>query len=99
VRHKPHAPNAQALFMSPKHPEQQARDIALWPKPGKFLTILDHLNIRRRYRSGEVLSGEMKAEAIKCIQRIVEEHACARSKVNDDMLAAFMKRRPLPLPK
>lgn len=47
------------------------------------------------YRSGEVLSGEMKKECIEVLQKFVAEYQDRRSKVTDEVLAQFMTPRKL----
>jgi tryptophanyl-tRNA synthetase len=47
--------------------------------------------IRTRYSSGEMLTGEIKQAAIDCISRVVTEYAEKRKKVTDADLDKFMK--------
>jgi len=49
------------------------------------------------YRAGRVLSGEMKAEAVKCLQGVVARHQDARGGVSEELLRALMWRRELPV--
>ena len=48
------------------------------------------LKIGEKYRKGEMLSGELKKEAISVIQKIVKNHQDARSKVTNEILRGFM---------
>jgi len=51
--------------------------------------------IGEEYRSGRMLSGEIKAELVKCIQPLVATHQAARAQVTDDIVRAFMAPRRL----
>ena len=68
--------------------------------PWKFLNFFmeddDALErIGKAYSSGAMLSGEIKAELIDVLIKIVERHQRARAMVTDDVVDAFMARRPL----
>jgi len=47
------------------------------------------------YRSGDLLSGQMKAELIGILSPMVTAHQAARVKVTDDVITAFMTPRKL----
>jgi tryptophanyl-tRNA synthetase len=47
------------------------------------------------YRSGKLLTGEMKARCIKEVQEYVQGFQERRAKVTDDILDYFMAKRPL----
>lgn len=51
--------------------------------------------IRSTYRSGELLSGEIKKLAIECIQPIVSAHQEKRKLVTDEIVEKFMTPRKL----
>lgn len=51
--------------------------------------------VRASYRSGELLSGEIKKLAIECLQPIVSEHQEKRKLVTDEIVEKFMKPRKL----
>lgn len=51
--------------------------------------------IEKKYRSGEMLTGEVKSVLIDVLQNLVKKHQEARKKVTDDVLKAFMKPRML----
>lgn len=51
--------------------------------------------IRVAYTSGAMLSGEIKAKAIECLQPIVAEHQERRKTVTDEVLQEFMTPRKL----
>jgi tryptophanyl-tRNA synthetase len=46
--------------------------------------------LRRTYSSGELLTGELKKEAIVLLQKYVAEHQERRAKVTDDVVKRFM---------
>ncbi|VDM94463.1 unnamed protein product [Onchocerca ochengi] len=50
-------------------------------------------NIRKRYTSGELLSGELKAMAIKEVQRVMAELQQRRKKVTDEMTSEVWVRK------
>ncbi|KAL3984761.1 tryptophan--tRNA ligase [Acanthocheilonema viteae] len=52
-------------------------------------------SIRKRYTSGELLTGELKAIAIKEIQRIMAELQQRRKEVTDEIVESFMIPRKL----
>ncbi|EOD36360.1 hypothetical protein EMIHUDRAFT_455075 [Emiliania huxleyi CCMP1516] len=47
------------------------------------------------YSSGRMLSGEIKAELVKCLVPLVAQHQQARALVTDDVVKTFMTPRPL----
>ncbi|VDO53993.1 unnamed protein product [Onchocerca flexuosa] len=49
----------------------------------------------KRYTSGELLTGELKAIAIKEVQRVMAELQQRRKKVTDEMVKSFMIPRKL----
>lgn len=51
--------------------------------------------IRVAYKSGEMLSGEIKQLAIGCLQPIVAQHQERRKLVTDDIVDIFMTPRKL----
>lgn len=51
--------------------------------------------IRVDYTSGAMLSGEIKAKAVECLQPIVAEHQVRRKAVTDEVLKEFMTPRKL----
>ncbi len=52
-------------------------------------------SIRSRYKSGELLTGELKAICIKEVQDYVQEFQERRAQVTDEVLDLFMEKRPL----
>uniref|UniRef100_A0A0R3RQH7 Tryptophan--tRNA ligase, cytoplasmic n=1 Tax=Elaeophora elaphi TaxID=1147741 RepID=A0A0R3RQH7_9BILA len=52
-------------------------------------------SIRERYTSGELLTGELKAIAIKEVQRVMSELQHRRKEVNDEVVQSFMVPRKL----
>lgn len=46
--------------------------------------------LRQAYSSGELLTGQLKEEAIKLLQKLVEEHQSRRAQVTDDVVRRFM---------
>jgi len=52
-------------------------------------------DIRQKYSSGEMLTGELKQELIVLLQKIVADHQERRSRVTDDDVREFMKIRKL----
>ncbi len=52
-------------------------------------------SIRSRYKSGELLSGELKAICIKEVQEFVSAFQVRRAEVTDEVLDHFMEKRPL----
>jgi len=50
------------------------------------------------YRSGVLLSGELKAKAITCLTSVLERHQAARAQITDDILQEVQTPRILPLP-
>ena len=51
--------------------------------------------IKSKYGSGEMLTKEVKADAIRIITEFVLEHQRKRSLVTDEMIEEFMRPRPL----
>ncbi|XP_069976955.1 tryptophan--tRNA ligase, cytoplasmic isoform X2 [Penaeus vannamei] len=51
--------------------------------------------IRQQYSSGNMLTGELKAELIKILQALVAEHQARKKEVTDDLVKEYMKPRPL----
>ncbi|XP_042880562.1 tryptophan--tRNA ligase, cytoplasmic-like isoform X1 [Penaeus japonicus] len=51
--------------------------------------------IRQQYSSGNMLTGELKAELIKILQALVAEHQARRKEATEDVVKEFMKPRPL----
>jgi tryptophanyl-tRNA synthetase len=52
--------------------------------------------IKRAYGAGEMLTGEVKAELIGVLQKLVARHQNARSMVTDGVVDAFMAQRAMP---
>ncbi|KAM0893986.1 hypothetical protein ACQ4PT_024731 [Festuca glaucescens] len=62
-----------------------------------FLEDDDELeNIKKEYKEGKLLTGEVKQILIKVLSEMVERHKRARALVTEEMVDAFMARRPLP---
>lgn len=53
-------------------------------------------SIRESYSSGEMLSGQLKKEAIQVVQSIVSEHQRRRAEVSDDVVRNFMRAESFP---
>lgn len=51
--------------------------------------------LRKGYSSGQILTGELKAELIKVLQEVVSKHQEARKAVTDDVVKQFMTPRKL----
>ena len=51
--------------------------------------------IGEEYGAGRMLTGEIKAELIQVLSDMVQRHQTARAAVTDDVVEAFMARRPL----
>ena len=51
--------------------------------------------IKSEYESGALLSGQLKAKAISCIQHVLARHTAARQRVTDELLARVLAVRPL----
>ena len=47
------------------------------------------------YESGEMLTGELKKEIIKVLQKLVSEHQTRRAAVTDEIVKQYMTARPL----
>ena len=56
--------------------------------------------IREKYSKGEMLTGEVKQELIKCLQEFIHQFQERRKKVTDDDVKKFMEVRKInPFPK
>lgn len=55
-------------------------------------------SIRQKYKSGEMLTGELKAICIKELQNYVKDFQDLRAKVTDETVAHFMTKRELEWP-
>ncbi|XP_076069136.1 tryptophanyl-tRNA synthetase isoform X2 [Oratosquilla oratoria] len=55
-------------------------------------------NIRQQYSSGQMLTGELKAELIKVLQKLIQDHQNIRQTVTDDNVREFMTPRKLNFP-
>ncbi|KAH9610249.1 hypothetical protein KSS87_001299 [Heliosperma pusillum] len=55
---------------------------------------LEH--IKREYGAGRLLTGEVKKRLTEVLTEVVERHRRARAAVTDEMVDAFMAKRPLP---
>ncbi|MCL4132939.1 UNVERIFIED_CONTAM: hypothetical protein GTU68_032703 [Idotea baltica] len=51
--------------------------------------------IRKQYSSGNMLTGELKAELIKVLQEMIGGHQERRKAVTDEVVRRFMTPRPL----
>lgn len=61
-----------------------------------FLEDDDKLEkIRQEYSSGRMLTGELKAELIQILQKMIGEHQERRKTVTDDIVKQYMTPRPL----
>uniref|UniRef100_A0ACD5XMU5 Uncharacterized protein n=1 Tax=Avena sativa TaxID=4498 RepID=A0ACD5XMU5_AVESA len=62
-----------------------------------FLEDDDELeNIKKEYKEGKLLTGEVKQILINVLSEMVERHKSARALVTEEMVDAYMARRPLP---
>lgn len=62
-----------------------------------FLEDDDKLEeIRSKYSSGEMLTGELKKETISVLQNLVAEHQRRRAEVTDDLVRTFMQAVEFP---
>ncbi|KAK4538118.1 hypothetical protein CDCA_CDCA16G4143 [Cyanidium caldarium] len=52
-------------------------------------------DIAEAYRSGRMLSGELKAELIRALQPMVAQHQEARAAITEETVARFMQVRPM----
>ncbi|CAI4223620.1 unnamed protein product [Auanema sp. JU1783] len=52
-------------------------------------------NIREKYTKGELLSGEMKALAVEQVTQVIVPIQERRKKITDELVAEYMKVRPL----
>lgn len=55
--------------------------------------LLDRL--AREYRSGELLTGQMKEACIQTLQPMVAQHQARRADVTDELVELFMTPRPM----
>lgn len=63
---------------------------------GFFLESDEELaEIGKKYESGEMLTGEVKARLIEVMQEMVSAHQAARATVTDEVVEQFMAVRPL----
>lgn len=53
-------------------------------------------DIRQRYSTGKMLTGEIKGILIEKLQKMAADHQAARAQVTDEMVQLFMTPRPLP---
>lgn len=51
--------------------------------------------IKQKYQSGEMLTGEVKKVLIEVLQKFVKEFQEARAKITDDDVANFMSRKKI----
>jgi len=66
--------------------------------PYQYLTFFleDDMKLKQihdKYQSGQMLSGQIKAELVKVLTIITEQHQKARAAVTDDIIDAFMTPR------
>ncbi|KAK7068784.1 Tryptophan--tRNA ligase, cytoplasmic [Halocaridina rubra] len=52
-------------------------------------------NIHQQYSSGQMLTGELKAELIKILQKLIGDHQERRKNVTDNDIKEYMSPRPL----
>lgn len=52
--------------------------------------------IRQEYTKGEMLSGQMKKEAVEVVQRLVADHQARRELVTDEVVREFMRAERFP---
>lgn len=82
--------------------EQRAKGANLdvdvpWKYLNFFLEDDERLaEIGRSYASGQMLTGEIKAELIKVLTDLVSSHSEARAAVTDEIVDSFMGVRPMP---
>ena len=53
-------------------------------------------HIKKEYKDGRMLTGEVKQRLIAAISEMVSRHQRARAQVTEEMVDAFMELRPLP---
>lgn len=53
-------------------------------------------SLRASYTSGELLSGQLKKEAIEVLQKLVAEHQARRAQVTDNIVEIFMRAERFP---
>ncbi|CAM0949742.1 unnamed protein product [Alopecurus aequalis] len=62
-----------------------------------FLEDDDELaQIKKDYKEGKLLTGEVKGRLVEVLLEMVERHKRARALVTEEMVDAFMAKRPLP---
>lgn len=62
-----------------------------------FLEDDDELEqVKKDYKEGRMLTGEVKKRLVKVLSEMVERHKRARALVTEEMVDAFMAKRPLP---
>lgn len=62
-----------------------------------FLEDDDELeDIKKRYKEGKLLTGEVKQILVDLLSKMVDRHKTARALVTEEMVDAYMARRPLP---
>jgi len=62
-----------------------------------FLEDDDELEqVKKDYKEGRMLTGEVKKRLVTVLSEMVERHKRARALVTEQMVDAFMARRPLP---
>eukprot|EP01099_Mayorella_cantabrigiensis_P001208 TRINITY_DN1507_c0_g2_i3.p1 TRINITY_DN1507_c0_g2~~TRINITY_DN1507_c0_g2_i3.p1 ORF type:complete len:226 (-),score=54.19 TRINITY_DN1507_c0_g2_i3:94-771(-) len=52
-------------------------------------------NIRKAYSTGEMLTGEIKAELVKTLTPVITEHQARRKELTDERVKEFFALRPL----
>lgn len=70
--------------------------------PYKYLTFFLEddeklAKIGKEYGSGQMLTGEIKAELVKLLEDMVSRHQAARAKVSEEIVDMFMAPRPMHL--
>lgn len=62
-----------------------------------FLEDDDELeDIKKKYKEGKLLTGEVKQILVDLLSKMVDRHKTARALVTEEMVDAYMARRPLP---
>lgn len=57
--------------------------------------ITNVLTFFKSYASGDMMTGSLKMELIKILQKLVGDHRKKRAEVTDEMVRQFMKPRKL----
>ena len=57
--------------------------------------VLTYIYNVQKYKSGELLTGQLKKELIDVLQKLVGDHQRRRAEVTDEMVNEFMTSRPL----